>query len=342
MIYKPRVKPFVKDIQNCITQEKLDLAKEYSGFDYYLPIGFLVDVMHFIGYKSYNKASNNIWNIEDKVSDFLLSIPAFIWMRLYKEYDILNKAMYILKYCGGVIDFKVLETNDFKFVEDKNDNFIHNLDVNTELPFFCRTINIGRNVEILNTLNKLFSKVPDTQIVKNRCIGYKKITKIKKSFLARPDFSYQLTKKISIFASQKNNPKDILIFIEDTSSSMSIGRSKEIADIIRFYLSGLTQEIHYFTKNFDDIKFIKLITAEDKLDFFSTTKFKRDYYDYKTILGSIKDLYHNQNIVIFTDGDDRMPDNIRLNNRLVVLNTGKLRQSIDSLCKINNGQQICL
>jgi hypothetical protein len=335
-MYKSRVIPFFSHF--VFKENELELAKEYTGFNYYLPKEFLIDIVHFIAHKSFKH--ENIFYEKDEIADFLESIPEFIWEQTKKEYNIVNKALYILKYCGGVINLKMIDDNQFCNVVDKNDNFHSKAKFEFELPSNISD-NIETNVDIINTLQNLFSKSIESQQIKESCIGYKKITNIKKSLLVREDFEYQITKQISNRSSESSTSKDIIIFIEDTSASMSVGKNKIIADVVKFFLCQMKEEIHYFTKDFNDINFIKLKTKEEKIDFFSTVKFKRDFYEYNIILNSIDKLYHNQKLIILTDGDDFMPK-ISIGNKIYVLNTKTEKRFINDLCKINNGKQICL
>lgn len=335
-MYKSRVIPFFSRFT--FKENEIELAKEYTGFNYYLPKEFLIDVVHFIAHKSFKH--ENVFHEKDEISCFLESIPEFIWEQTKKEYNIVNKALYILKYCGGVIDLKMLDDNEFCNIADKDTNFLNKVKFDFELPTNIKD-NSEISVDILNTLRDLFSKSIEPQQIKESCIGYKKITNIKKSLLVREDFGYQLTQQISNKDLESSSSKDIIIFVEDTSSSMSKGKSKIVADTVKFFLCQMKEEIHYFTKSYDSISFIKLKTKEEKTDFFSTIKFKRDFYEYNVILNHIDKLYHNQKIIILNDGEDFIPK-ITIGNKVYVLNTKGEKKFINDLCKINNGKQICL
>jgi hypothetical protein len=335
-MYKLRVKSF---LHYSYTEYEVEFAKEATGFNYYLPKLFLLDVINFIAHKSYS--NKDIFLIKDEISEFLEAIPQFIWEQTKKEYNILNKALYVLKYCGEIIDFKMLDNNKFSEVKSKDDNFYNKAKFEFELPLNVQN-NVETNIDILNTLYGLFSKSVTSNKLNKACVGYKKITKIKKSLFMREDFGYKLTQQVSNKSVESNSTKDIIIFVEDTSSSMSEGKNKIIADTVKFFLCQMHEEIHYFTKNFDNITFIKLNTKEEKLDFFSTIKFQRDFYDYDLILNHISKIYNNQKIILLMDGEDYIPENIKLNNKIYILNTQKERNPINNLCKINNGKQICL
>jgi hypothetical protein len=336
-MYKLRVNSFFISLP--YSESDIEFAKESTGFNYYLPKLFLIDVINFIAHKAYGNI--DIFKFEDKVTKFLQSIPQFIWERTKKEYNILNKTLYILKYCGDVIDLKAIEENNIKEINDKNDNFLNNAKFEFTLTSEL-TANAEQSVKILNILHNLFSKTTDSSIVKEKVTGYKKITKIKKSVFARPDFSYLITKEISNRTIEDKSERDIIIFIEDTSKSMMSGKNKDIANTVKFFLSQMNEEIHYFTKSFDNIEFIKLTTKEEKTEFFSTVKFKRDFYDYKLILNHISKLYSNQKIILLCDTDDYIPKDIHLNNEIYVLNTKHEKSSVNNLCKLNKGKQICL
>jgi hypothetical protein len=335
-MYKSRVASFFLSYD--IKENELELAKEYTGFNYYLPKGFFIDIVNFLAHHSYG--NDNVFYKDDEVSNFLKSIPEFIWEQTKKEYNLLNKALYILKYCGGIIDLKMLDDNEFCNITDKDANFLNKAKFDFELPANIKD-NSEISIDILNTLRELFSKSIESQQIKESCIGYKKITNIKKSLLVREDFGYQLTQQISNKDLESSSSKDIIIFVEDTSSSMSKGKSKIVADTVKFFLCQMKEEIHYFTKSYDSINFIKLKTKKEKTDFFSTIKFKRDFYEYNVILNHIDKLYHNQKIIILNDGEDFIPK-IIVGNKVYVLNTKGEKKFINDLCKINNGKQICL
>lgn len=311
---------------------KLDYYQEYTGFNCYLPIGFFTDLLNFLIHKQLGKRDFII--LSDDVSNVLLSIPGFIIDSYKSEKNIICKALYILKYISGNTSLIGLENNIF----EESNNYKNCIDS------FEFTINsditnkyILDNTKLLNTLHNLLSDGNKSNVTeKVKAIGYKNILSMRSSLTARPDLPYQLTKNTSYSSSKKELNSKSIIFVEDVSRSMSDGHNKDSSDLIKFLLCELNYPIYHFCKNNNRI----LNTREEKLKAFSTTNYYNTIYDWNNVLLSIDKDFKEQKIVVLNDGEDFVPNNLKLNNQLFILNTGVTNKNAQDLCKLNKGQQI--
>jgi len=319
---------------NCLLDlENIELYKESTGYSFYLPLNFFEDLVHFLVHKQLKH--KNIFLFEDDITLFLSKIPDVIIDAFVKENNIICKALYILKYIAASTNLCSLENNSIKEVIDDKENYKDGLTFKLNIP----ATDAIQNTHVLNILHELLSFDVEINKVKNSTLGYKKIMSLKKSYLARPDFGYKLTKKTGTIKQDKDIVnKPLIIFIEDVSSSMAFGHSKEIADTIKFYLTNLDVDVYHLVKG--NYKF--LTTHEEKIKQFKDTTYFKTRYDYKDILLGLSKDFNGKKIIILNDGEDDMPKDLMVNNQLFVLNTGIINKNASILCKLNKGQEIKL
>jgi hypothetical protein len=329
-MYHPRV---IKS--NCVVNLcNIELDKEYTGYNFYLPVGFLHDLIHFIVHK--NRSNKYIFAVEDEITDFLSKIPDNI-ISIYKsESNVLHQALYVLKYLGNKTDLLMIENNTINDVEDNLTNYKNNLDFKLDNNL-CTYENLQYN-DILNSINSLLSYEEDSCKTKNKIIGFKKPLSLKKHNLMRPDYSYILTKESGKHNELDDDKKSFLIFIEDTSSSMSSEHNRTISNLLKSFISYMNKDIHYYCNG----EFIILKTLEEKLNKFSTTQYYSMDIDYEKLFKQISKRFFNQKLIILNDGEDFMPSSLILNNQVFIFNTGITNKNAISLCKLNNGKQIKL
>jgi len=179
--------------------------------------------------------------------------------------------------------------------------------------------------------------VPDSGMKK-----YSDVVKIKsKQDLVRPDFHSKLVSKSLKVNNEINKSEEVIIYLEDSTSSMKKHLGFSISKGVQKSLINVDNPVYYY-RLCPDYPFKLLKSKEDKSKLYSS---EQDYFifniDYTYIINFIESQYSNSTIIISTDGDDIDKMDFETTNKYNVV-TGVQSRNLKSLCNRTNGKYLII
>jgi len=181
------------------------------------------------------------------------------------------------------------------------------------------------------------------KLVNKRMSNYGDVFQVQKSRLVRPDFKHKFVNKQLTIKSSKtiNEEEDILIYMEDASSSMERGTGYHINKAIQLLLGRTDMTVHYYRYWGEQYEFYNL-NKENKVEIFNAPK---NYYmgkcNYYKLFKEVLNKYSNKHIIISTDGEDYFPQPhvLDINNTLHVVNYRR-NLNLESFTKKTGGNYL--
>jgi hypothetical protein len=298
--------------------EDIERAVESCGYEYYLPMNLLEDLIVLCSFQMLGKTitsaySKHMMESEDPFVVSLLGFYNSLRFDDYKGTNPLEKSLFMLSKLSEEIDFRKIESKEPDFQREVK-NFKEELDEVDEI-FFEKSCGELDNVDMASviSLSSLFNskfgfkfsqKLTKTR---SRMKSYSDFMRSSKVNLIRPDFLNKLVKKSLIVDKDmpdKSN-EEILIYLEDGTNSMTKNKGYLIAQAVKRLLLKDVRKVHYYRFYGQNIFFEELNTFEEKLSSFAS---EQKYYDlkndYSFLIDFINKKYPSGNVFMVTDGND--------------------------------------
>ncbi len=281
---------------------------EQFGYDCYLPERLFHDLVNIFTYQllydDYKLAYNE--NTSPVMREFFDSID-FSWAIGNTPVEM---AIDLLKILSETYNLRKLDKGEVKELETINENSFVKLDDRDEFED-NEEIDIDYN-KILKLSMKLGDKLElqkgSGDSIRKQMSGYGDITRVKKSQLMRPDFNIKLALRNFIVKEKVDEvQEEILVYIEDGSSSMGRNNGYIMAKAMRRELCNDRRTIHYYRHMGYELEFYELKAREEKIECFNSTKEYHKYIlDFKFLFRNLTK-YSKGDIIIVTDGKDYVP-----------------------------------
>jgi len=307
------------------SEESIALALEACGYEHFMPKQLFRDLINLYAYYYLDGNLDNVKYELPSISEvefhlqkkeFLLSLP----LDHFDGENPLYKAINTLKGLVHTINFRSVESKKVEFEEDDCTNYIEELDEIDQEIFKERPIDMDVIARVLVLSAKFNLKLP-VQMTENleytesvRMKTYADVHKANKSDLVRPDFKYKFTNRSLVIQEQLSaleDDEEIIVYLEDASSSMLDNDGYSVSKAIQRLLCKDDRKVHYYRYVKGQVEFYKLNTLEEKIEIFSTPK---NYYkkscDYYELFNLVTTKYKKGNIIISADGEEAVPRSI--------------------------------
>jgi len=304
----------VKSHRSCNfpTQYQIEVAIELCGYEKYFPEKIFRDLFYIYCYYIFDE--DPIYEpVPEHKKDFyeeMLELYRGLKLDYYRGTSPMEKAIYTLQDLSRVVDFRKLEQEEY---EESDENFKKQLtSVDREL---CGDIDEETVSKITSVCVDILTQIPMDQgtqasEISTTMENYSDVFTAKKSVLVRPDFKHKFANKtldVNIVSSEQGD-EEVLIYLEDVSSSMVEGGGYIASKAVQMALLNIDRPVHYYHYYGSKLELQVLESKEDKIKAFTSPC---KYYDisnyYKPLFTQVINEYKKGHVLVSTDGKDHVP-----------------------------------
>jgi len=331
------------------TDADIQEAIEFCGYEYYLPRQIFLDLVAL--YSRHMMGENIKDYLKDKLDD--KPIVKEFYTTLSYDYFMgstpLSKALFTLKELSKEVNFRSLEKG--RDPSKLDGNYIKEPDETSSLIMSESETELEHEEQarlmkfIMDFKGSLPMKIDNssTSILKAKMKVYKDMFRVDKSYLVRPDFNFKLVNKRLIVDKEfdKDEDDDILIYLEDASSSMSYGDNFVASKAIQKLICDDPRTVHYYRFS-NKIELYELKSFEEKIKVFSQEKqYYKTQCDYIALIKMLNDKYSKGDVIISTDGEDVIPSTLNSPLTLYAV-THSRNNNLSMVCRRTGGKYLVI